>query len=146
MQPFGMPAEYAMDCTRFREYRVSGPLFPDSVGTTVSTESFAVSPTGAWFRRPRLQPGGVRFPDLNGATAWLARCFYQAVEVPGWSLDLLFSLVPLARLAAGRRRRTRARRGLCPQRGYDLRATTGRCRNVGRSPPSRWADEASTCA
>ncbi len=47
----------------------------------------------------------------------------------------LFALAPLAWAAALRRRRRgarRARAGLCPDCGYDLRATPGRCPECGR--------------
>ena len=55
----------------------------------------------------------------------------REVEVPYWCAAVLFALLPAARLAGACRRRHRARRGLCPRCGYDLRATPGRCPECG---------------
>ncbi len=53
--------------------------------------------------------------------------------VPFWFLVLAFALMPLSRglLARRAQRRTRLRQGLCPQCGYDLRATADRCPECG---------------
>ena len=134
MVPAGMPAEYTMDSTRFREFKVRGPLFPNGAGTEMSPDYFALNPTGAWFRTLRLRPGGVTMQDANGAVAWRVAGYYGAVEIPWWSLLVLFALLPAARLAARLRRRAKAGRGLCPACGYDPHATPERCPECGAVP------------
>ena len=55
-------------------------------------------------------------------------------SVPHGLLCLITATLPAiacARLARGKRRRRRSRRGLCPSCGYDLRATPGRCPECG---------------
>jgi hypothetical protein len=69
--------------------------------------------------------GFAHFPTPTGST----------VMAPHWAVALPLSALPLWRLArapARRRRRLRARRGLCRLCGYDLRATPGRCPECGR--------------
>jgi hypothetical protein len=137
MVPVRLPPGYAMDCTRFREYRVTGPEFPNGIGTELHPDYFALNPAGAWFRKLRLNPGGVTAlaDEQSGAIAWQARAFYGAVEIPWWSLLLLFALLPASRWVVRRRTRAKVRRGLCPTCGYDLRATPGRCPECGTTPP-----------
>jgi hypothetical protein len=57
----------------------------------------------------------------------------RRVRFPWWAVAILLGLtaaVPLARLAVVRRRLAR---GLCLSCGYDLRASTGRCPECGRT-------------
>ena len=136
MLPAGMSPGYVMDSTRFREFRVTGPAFPDGVGTELSPDYFALNPPGAWFRTTRLSPGGIRVRDESGAVAWQVACSYGSVEVPWWSLILLFSAWPASRWAARARARARSRHGLCPACGYDVRATPGRCPECGAAATS----------
>ena len=140
MVPYGMPPDYAMNSTRFREYRVTGPKFPArGLGTDLSPEYFALNPTGAWFQFIRLQPAGITFQDASGVTAWKVTGIYRALHIPWWSLLLLFSIVPASRWAARLRRRSKVRRGLCPECGYDIRATPDRCPECGAVPQTRTA-------
>ena len=143
MVPTGMPPGHAVDTTRFRQVHVTGPSFPDGVGTDLDPTYFALNPTRPWFRKLRLQTGGLRFVDpTSAATTWQASAFYGAIEIPWWSLFLLFSLLPGTRLAARVRRRSQRRRGLCPACGYDLRATPQRCPECGQAAVCSGAAEA----
>jgi hypothetical protein len=59
----------------------------------------------------------------------------RGVVVPWWFLLALTAVPPAAWMTASirhARRLVNARRGLCPKRGYDLRATPGRCPECGR--------------
>jgi predicted Zn-ribbon and HTH transcriptional regulator len=51
---------------------------------------------------------------------------------PYWFLSALFAGLPAMRLNSHRRRRRTRRAGLCPNCGYDLRATPDRCPECGR--------------
>ena len=64
-----------------------------------------------------------RYP-LGERRAWMVRY---------WVPCVLLGLAPLVVTAKRLRRRRRARSGLCPWCGYDLRATPGRCPECGRS-------------
>ena len=75
-------------------------------------------------------PPRTRGSTDSGLFLWESRS-WRVVEVPYWCAALLFSLLPAARLAGARRKRRRARRGLCRRCGYDLRATPGRCPECG---------------
>ena len=59
----------------------------------------------------------------------------RALYLPHWALVVVFALMPAVWAAGAVRRRRagrRARAGLCPACGYDLRATPGRCPECGR--------------
>ena len=132
--PVRLPPGYTIDSSRFRECRVIGRLFPNSVVSEMSPDYFALNPPSPWFRTIRLNPGGVTVQDATGGVAWQVRNFYSAVEIPWWSLLLLFALLPAARWLVHLRRRSIARRGACPHCGYDLRATPDRCPECGAAP------------
>jgi hypothetical protein len=71
---------------------------------------------------------------------WNARVGTPVVSVRGWQIAVLLLALPalqLGRATAGRRRAVRARRGLCPACGYDLRATPDRCPECGTLPAER---------
>ena len=58
----------------------------------------------------------------------------RSIAVPHWLLILLTAVAPLAWLRSDLARRHRCRRvrhNLCPECGYDLRATPGRCPECG---------------
>ena len=64
----------------------------------------------------------------------------RTVMAPHWAVAVPLSVLPLWRMLrapARRRRRLRARRGLCPKCGYDLRATPDRCPECGTEPETR---------
>ena len=55
----------------------------------------------------------------------------RLVKIPFYAPLILTALLPLAWLRGARLRRRRARRGLCPCCGYDLRASPDRCPECG---------------
>jgi hypothetical protein len=65
---------------------------------------------------------------------------YEAwMKLPYWLPLLASCLVPVWWFIAYRiraQRRDRVRRGLCPECGYDLRASTGRCPECGTTIPA----------
>ena len=54
-----------------------------------------------------------------------------SVTLPYWPPAAALAALPALRLAGFVRRRKRVKRGLCPNCGYDLRATPGRCPECG---------------
>ena len=65
-------------------------------------------------------------PSRTSANVW----------VPHWALAAVTAAAPTWRIASLLRSRAhaRAKRGLCPSCGYDLRATPGRCAECGTAP------------
>ena len=89
---------------------------------------------GAW----RDVSASRQMPVLSGLP-FLGRMFQSPVpgryvRVPWWSLVALCAAMPLFRATSFIRRRRRYRRGVCPGRGYDLRATPERCPECGAAP------------
>jgi hypothetical protein len=70
-------------------------------------------------------------PRMGPTQQWSARLPYWLIVAVAAALSWWF----LGRLRL--RRRYRARRGLCPGCGYDLRASTGRCPECGETIPER---------
>ena len=62
---------------------------------------------------------------------------FRRVVVPLWLVTLVSGLPPLIAVARRIRRARRRPRGLCPDCGYDLRATPGRCPECGAVPKAR---------
>jgi hypothetical protein len=61
------------------------------------------------------------------------------VIVPMWLPALLLTLPTAVTVRSRRRRKANARAGLCPQCGYDLRATPTRCPECGHVPAVKGA-------
>jgi len=86
------------------------------------------------FRRGTCSVG--RPLPVLGNLRYLGRMYTSSVpahyvQLPWWPIVLLTMILPTAQLARAARRRRRARRGLCPECGYDLRASPGRCPECG---------------
>jgi hypothetical protein len=107
------------------EFESSGPTAPPSRGRWWGRLGFHFARDG---RFANLSP-----TRTAGGTDW-------QLWLPHWFLALLLVLLPAARLSSlYRARRRRARVGLCPSCGYDLRATPGRCPECGTiaaTPPA----------
>lgn len=132
MVPVIFPPHYAVDSTQFREFRVTGPGLPTGTTNTMSPESEVLNPEGLWFRKVRdVQVSSIRMVDQSGVRTLQADGIYGAIAIPWWSLLLLFLLSPGLWLFARHRSRRRRQRGLCPQCGYDLRASPDRCPECG---------------
>ena len=92
---------------------------------------------GVYSREAAKFAGISRHHLFNGATG-PGGYEYTVWLIPHSYLLTLFSLPPVLYLTLaarrGLRRRSRRRRGLCVDCGYDLRATPGRCPECGREP------------
>ena len=103
---------------------------------------------GEWTNRPAPRRERVAHYYLDGWCQWRLLGFgfgrgtfgtgittgeqtsYHVV-VPQWALAAVCLVAPGARGVALLRRRRRGRGGMCPNCGYDLRATPGRCPECG---------------
>jgi hypothetical protein len=80
---------------------------------------------------------GVAYFDLTytRANSPFAGVRERALLIPYWLLLAAFGPLPLVRLLSlSRRRRAACAAGLCPNCGYDLRASPDRCPECGTSP------------
>ena len=74
---------------------------------------------------------------VTGTTAhYEPPAHWLVVGVPYWFTGPVAGVLPYLWVARFRRRRERTRSGLCPDCGYDLRATPGRCPECGTVPAS----------
>jgi hypothetical protein len=81
-------------------------------------------------------------PGTNGF--WLIRCkqpgaagmtaSYWAVGAPAWFIGCIGAVSPTIWISRTAKRKLARRSGMCPDCGYDLRATPGRCPECGRVP------------
>jgi len=60
---------------------------------------------------------------------------YRLLRVPYWFLAVLTQVAPLRRWLRLTRADRRARKGRCPDCGYDLRGAAGRCPECGEGAP-----------
>jgi hypothetical protein len=73
---------------------------------------------------------GFGFSRLDGTSAGSPYVDTWTV-VPFWAVTVVTAILPASRIAARVRRSRRARAGLCPSCGYDLRASPDRCPECG---------------
>jgi hypothetical protein len=114
-------------------------------GTILRPGAASYGPAGGWFSSDRasreLQPDvpGDAITGWNplGLGAWSRvhgqqRYYSRGILIPYWLLLAMFALPPAWWLwRRPVRRARRARSGLCPSCGYDLRATPDRCPECG---------------
>lgn len=77
--------------------------------------------------------GQVGFGSRRSVAPWLMLAPFEAFIVPYWALASATGFVPALWVPYAVRRIYRRRRGSCVGCGYDLRASTDRCPECGRS-------------
>ena len=136
---------------------ISRETYPGGVGFTMLTvrssgdavevkhtrnqQDVPVWPPGLYYKSGRARGDLIGF-DLWFTTRADADGVHHVLAVPHWVAVLLAALLPLKSAVAGRRdrfRRQRIAHGLCPDCGYDLRATRGRCPECGAGPGTQLA-------
>jgi hypothetical protein len=80
----------------------------------------------------RGEPGGVTFAGFSYVRSTMRSKGFLLIAFPHWSLLLALLVFPALRGWQLLRARRRQNENLCPQCGYDLRATPQRCPECGR--------------
>ncbi len=93
-----------------------------------------------WISSPVREPGSGGYAEQGLCDYWfnfqrLARrdgvIGDWELNIPLWAIEAVLALICLPAALRWERRRRRARGGLCPACGYDLRATADRCPECG---------------
>ena len=87
---------------------------------------------------------GFRYLDVPFPTNATEKVLDREWDAPLWSFCILLGIFPTWRYRNLRQRRRDARKGLCTQCGYDLRATPDCCRNAGIFRPRRRRETAAS--
>ena len=115
-----------------REFVVFGSFYGPEAHWFNVHAPYAADPSfaaGMWHDAPRL--GFAAEHSTSRATGTIGVCSAWTVSVPYWFAVMLLAAAPASRAVFEIRRFRRARAGLCPRCGYDLRATPGRCPECG---------------
>jgi hypothetical protein len=106
----------------------------ERAGWSVVRHSYPVPPPPA--RADVVDANALGFGyDENLSSSRARRDRYRILSLPAWLPALAAALLPAFWLVAYRRRRRRARAGLCLRCGYDLRASGDRCPECGSPRP-----------
>ncbi len=82
--------------------------------------------------KPRVEMVGWLWDFHRGVGSGRTNHRWWTMNVRLWPVVIASGVLPIVWCVAWRRRRRDARRGLCPNCGYDLRASPGRCPECGR--------------
>jgi hypothetical protein len=77
-------------------------------------------------------------PATNNVMFSAGTLAFRVMFVPMWAIVALTGVMPMLRLRGELYRRAAQRQGLCPECGYDLRATPKRCPECGCVPAASW--------
>jgi hypothetical protein len=124
-----------------RDYTGPGPPPPDARAPALAWERSEPVPLAALYPPGSLlQRAGFRLTrsrTLYGSTAEAHDG--RTLAFPFWAIAAACAALPAALVLRRRTARRRARLGLCPACGYDLRATPDRCPECGTIAPANTA-------